>query len=110
MNPTSKIIAEWVEGCSEETKAYVAANVPFLDNPLDAFSIIGKRYSVGGVGDPIHMDWDRLRTLILRRLDGAERARACARWYLESDECAGSIYDTRAVREALTKVSEALDA
>lgn len=105
------LLALWAEGCTTRTRAWLQT----CSKDSDVLTIlVNLSWSIPEEDNfvarsALVIDCEKLRTLILRRLDGAERARATVRWYLQSDECSGSIYDNPATREALTKVLEALD-
>jgi hypothetical protein len=83
-NPTfTGLLAEWAEGCSAETLAWLALprddeSKPEHWDALRALFAADTALHFGGRCRPSSDDVERLRTLILRRLGGAERARGIA--------------------------------
>jgi hypothetical protein len=79
----TRLLAEWAEGCSAETLAWLALprddeSKPEHWDALRALFAADTALHFGGRCRPSSDDVERLRTLILRRLDGAERARGIA--------------------------------
>jgi hypothetical protein len=105
-NPTfTGLLAEWADGCCEYT-LYRAGEAKDRQCPL---SVLKRLEAYEHYDQGLDGDLDRLRTLILRRLDGAERAREFLLGKKSGTHCSpGPRYDS-AIDDVVTRALEALD-